>query len=30
MFAKGPQPSWSPKTECLKVVPNATCRNIQH
>jgi len=26
MFAKGPLPGWSPKTECLKALPNTVCR----
>ena len=26
MFAKGPIPGWSSKTECLKVYPKATCK----
>lgn len=26
MFAKGPIPGWSPKTECLEIHPNAVCK----
>ena len=30
MFAKGPMPGWSPKKECLKIYPNAVCRDSGH